>query len=246
MRLVATALTLAVGLVATPAAAQDPAEPDTTKPLIIAIDLGYVNASGNTDVSTLNLGEEVLWRRESWEWSQGLTLVNGSTDGEQTANLLTTFLRGDWLASDRLSVYGLLNYDRNKFGGISGRFDEGLGLAYRIIETGFHQLDGELGAQLVQQRSITGVDDNFTAGRVAGTYRLQILEGSYFLESLEYLPSLEDGGDFRVNNETALVAPLARQFALKLSYLVRFNNRPPEPELGKSDRFFTAGLQISF
>jgi putative salt-induced outer membrane protein YdiY len=49
-----------------------------------------------------------------------------------------------------------------------------------------------------------------------------------------------------VNNETALVAPLARQFALKLSYLVRFNNRPPEPELGKSDRFFTAGLQISF
>ena len=246
MRLAATALMLAAALAASPAAAQEPAEPDTTKPLIISFDLGYVNASGNTDISTLNIGEDVRWRRQDWKWTQGFTLVNGSTDGEETANLVTTFLRGDWLTTDRLSVYGLVNYDRNKFGGISWRFDEGLGLAYQILNTAHQQLDGDLGAQLVQQRSIAGVDDNFAAGRVAATYRLLILEGSYFLEALEYLPSLEDGGNFRVNNETALVAPLARQFALKLSYLVRFNNRPPEPEFDKSDRFFTAGVQISF
>ena len=57
---------------------------------------------------------------------------------------------------------------------------------------------------------------------------------------------LEETDDFRINSETALVAPLSSHFALKLAYLIKFNNAPPSPELVKTDRTLTAGLQLSW
>ena len=41
------------------------------------------------------------------------------------------------------------------------------------------------------------------------------------------------------------MAPLSGYFALKLGYVVRFDNLP-EPNVKKTDRFFTSGLQVSF
>jgi putative salt-induced outer membrane protein YdiY len=41
------------------------------------------------------------------------------------------------------------------------------------------------------------------------------------------------------------VAPLSRHLAIKLGYIVRFDNLP-EVGVQKTDRFLTTGLQVSF
>ena len=89
------------------------------------------------------------------------------------------------------------------------------------------------------------MSDNFLAGRAAELYRYTIKTDTYFEERVEFLPNFETSEDYRVNAEANLVAPLSRRLALKLGYVVRFDNLP-EPEVKKTDRFFTSGLQVSF
>ena len=219
--------------------------PDTAKALRITASAGFLDASGNTDVTTVNVSERLEWVRPRYVWAHAFEAVNGTTDGEESANLLATKLRGDWTPPGRLSVYTFFGYDRNTFAGISRRFEEGAGLAYRLIEQPRHALTTELGSQLVQQRSTDAVTESFLAGRAAAIYRFIIREGSYFDARAEYLPNFETGEDYRVNTDLALVAPLSRHFGIKVGYVVRFDNLP-QPGAETTDRFFTTGLQVAY
>jgi len=229
---------------ASAAAAQD-TKPDTTKPLKVTAGVAYLNASGNTDVSSLAVDERLEWKRPHFLWAQFVKVINSSTDGEQSADLLAVGLRGDWKPHGRLSVYALTNYDRNRFANIGRRFEEGAGLGYLLIDRPMHRLTTELGSQFVQQQNLDEVSDNFLAGRAAEVYRYTFRANSYFEERLEYLPNFEATEDYRMNAEASLVAPLSRHLALKLGYIVRFDNLP-EPGVEKTDRFLTSGLQITF
>ncbi|MDF2772918.1 MAG: hypothetical protein K0S86_2413 [Geminicoccaceae bacterium] len=240
---VSVALAL-VGAVPRTTAAQA-AAPDTARPLKVTAALAYLDASGNTDVTSLSITERLEWTRPRYLWAQFVNVINGTTDGEESANLFAAGVRGDWKPHGRLSVYTLVNYDRNRFANIGRRFEEGLGLGYAAIDRPKHRLTTELGAQFVQQRNLDRVSDNFLAGRVAELYRYTFRENAYFEERVEYLPNLETTDDYRVNGEANLVAPLSRRLAIKLGYVVRFDNLT-EPGIEKTDRFFTTGLQIAF
>lgn len=226
-----------------PVAAQ--VAPDTSKAVRITASAGFLDASGNTDVTTVNVSERLEWVRPRFLWQQTFEAVNGTTDGEESANLLATRVRSDWTPPGRLSVYAFVGYDRNTFAGISRRFEEGAGLAYRLIEQARHSLTTELGSQLVQQRSTAAVTEEFLAGRAAAIYRFIIRENSFFDARAEYLPNFETSEDYRMNTDLALVAPLSRHFSIKLGYVVRFDNLP-QPGAEKTDRFFTTGLQVAY
>ena len=221
------------------------AKPDTAKPLEVTAGLAYLDASGNTDVTSLTINERLEWTRPHFVWAQSANAINGSTDGEESANLLAIGLRGDWKPRGRLSVYSLVNYDRNRFADIGRRFEEGAGLGYTLIERPRHKLVTELGAQFVQQRNLDKVSDRFLAGRAAELYRYTFRANTYFEERVEFLPNLETNEDYRMNGEASLVAPLSRHLSIKLGYVVRFDNLP-EPDVKKTDRFLTSGLQVAF
>jgi putative salt-induced outer membrane protein YdiY len=235
---------IAATVLASPLAAQS-AKPDSAKPLKVTVGIAYLDASGNTEVTSLTVNERLEWKRPHFLWAQSVQAINGSTDGEESANLIAIGVRGDWKPQGRLSVYSLVNYDRNRFADIGRRFEEGAGLGYTLIERPRHRLTTEIGSQFVQQRSLERVSDNFLAGRAAELYRYTIKENTYVEERVEYLPNLEENRDYRMNGEANVVAPLSRHLSLKLGYVVRFDNLP-EPDVKKTDRFFTSGLQISF
>ena len=227
------------------AAAAQGTKPDTTKHLKVTAGVAYLNASGNTDVTSLAMDERLEWKRPRFLWAQFVKVINSSTNGEQSADLLAAGLRGDWKPHGRLSVYALTNYDRNRFANIGRRFEEGAGLGYLLIDRPMHRLTTELGSQFVQQWNLDDVSDSFLSGRAAEVYRYTFRANSYFEERLEYLPNLEATEDYRMNAEASLVAPLSRHLALKLGYVLRFDNLP-EPGVEKTDRFLTSGLQITF
>ena len=240
-----TATVAGSSAIALASAAAQAAKSDTAKPLKVTAGIAYLDASGNTDVTSLTVNERLEWNRRRFVWTQFANAINGSTDGEESANLLAVGLRGDWKPHGRLSVYSLVNYDRNRFANIGRRFEEGAGLGYTMIERPRHKLATELGAQFVQQRNLDKVSDSFLAGRAAELYRYTFRENTYFEERVEFLPNLETNEDYRVNGEASLVAPLSKHLSLKLGYVVRFDNLP-EPGVEKTDRFLTSGLQIAF
>jgi len=225
---------------ALPVAAQDvPSSVQATT------DLGFVNAAGNTDVTTLNVGEELLLSYGPWGIKQTFGVVYGRTDGTVATSLWRAGIRGDRAVGSRLGIYLLGAFDRNTFAGITRRFEEGAGVVVKALETPTDRLEFEAGAGLTQQRSTTNESTSFASARGAGTYRRSFSEASHIQLSSEVLPNLEESEDLRVNSAAELVAPISARIAMKLAYAVRFDNLP-EPGFEKTDRLFTAGLQISF
>jgi putative salt-induced outer membrane protein YdiY len=96
-----------------------------------------------------------------------------------------------------------------------------------------------------RERSTANVEQSFAAARTAASFKHLFGPAAFVTQTLEWTANLETSDDQRVNSETALTAPLSRQIALRVSYLIRFDNLP-EPGFEKTDRILTTGVQISF
>ena len=227
-------------VLASPLLAQDP----PPRPLEFTGDVGFVNTAGNTDVTNLNVGEKITHRRERLTLHQFFALVYGRTDGETTNSLWRTGLRGDYAVSSTVAIFGAASFDRNRFAGISRRIEEGVGVAFKLLDQERNKLSVEAGLAFTQQRSILDVSDNFTSARSAALFQHNFNPTAYVLQTVEVLPNLEVSDDLRVNSETALVAPLSRRLAIKISYVIRYDNQP-EPTFEKTDRLLTSGLQVT-
>ena len=240
--LVSATAVFCITLGALPAFAQDPKAP---KPQEFQADLGFVNTSGNSRVTTLNLGEKLIVRRGRFEHKQQFGTVYGAEDGKQTSNLLFANVRSDLALNKTFSAFAYVGYDRNTFAGISRRLEEALGLAAKIVNTDRDQWNAELGFAMNQQLSVLDSTLNFASIRSGTSYKHFFSKTAYFSEGVEFLPSLKDSKDYRINSETALVAPLSTHIAMKFGYSVRFDN-VPEADHVKTDRIFTSGLQFNW
>lgn len=234
-------LCLALLLPSAPLAAQ--ASADTLR---LGGTIGFVQTAGNTDLVTLNVGEELAYTASRFVVRQTFSTVYGRSDGETTASSWRAGARGDYRFSPVVAGFARLGFDRDRFAGISRRLEEGLGVAVRALDRPRDLLEVEGGLDLIQERSTLGTSDDFVAGRSAARYTRRFGDGekAYFQQLVEFLPNLETTEDFRVTSETTLVAPLSRQLALKVSYVLRLDN-VPEPGFGKTDRQLMSALQIT-
>jgi putative salt-induced outer membrane protein len=224
--------------------AQDASQP---KPVAVTVDLGLVNAAGNTRVTTLNGAENVKFKPAGshWQFEEQVNTVYGRNQDSVTAEQVKVMGRADYTILAIVHVFAGGTYERNRFAGVGRRFEEIAGVALRPIDRPRDLLNVEIGSAVTQQRSTVAVTDNFVAMRVAASYKHKFTETVYAQQSVETLPNVDDLNDTRVNSETVLVAPLSSKMALRLSYVVRFDN-VPEPGFQKTDRIFSSGLQVSF
>ena len=219
--------------------------PATAPATSFTTDFGYVATSGNTRVSTVNIAERVVHTRGFWRFEQVFGIIYGEADGEENANLLRAGLTAEYAFRPWVGVATGALFDRNRFAGIARRTEEYLGLVFRVLQTPKDTLRLETGASLTQQLGTDGLENDFPAARAALSYKRTLSTSAFFLQTLETIPNLEVSEDYRINSESALVAPLSRRLALKLGYIVRFDNLP-EVGFAKTDRIFTSGLQVSF
>ena len=225
------------------------------------VDLGFVNASGNTSGTTLNLGDKFVASTQDKRviFTQVFNVVRSQTDGVKNTENYRAQLRFDYGLGGNVYLYGLTGWDRNLFAGVSRRLEETIGLSYKALSLPNDALTVEAGLSRFQQRNVVAaaggsLDDNFTAGRLADLYRRTLSGASFLTQSLELIPNFDDGKDFRLNSESALVAPISTRVGLKLGYSIRYDNlpglRPPpntsEARFKKTDRFLTAGISIAY
>jgi len=240
----AALLLLACAALHPPALRAQDAKP--AKPVSLTFDLGFVNAAGNTRVTTLNGAEhlKVAPADSRWQFAEALSTVYGRNEDSVTADQLTAMARVDYTVVTRLHVFVGGTYQRDRFAGIGRRFEEIAGVALQLVSRPHDVLGTELGAAVTQQRSTAAVEDNFVALRFAASYKHNLTDNAFVQQSVELLPNVQEFKDLRINSETALVAPIAKQIALRLSYVVRFDN-VPEPGFLKTDRVLSSGVQIA-
>jgi len=208
-------------------------------------DLGFVNAAGNTSVTSFDFAERLVIVGEGWKLQQTFAALYGRTDGEQSAEQVRASLRADHTLFGRLAVYGLVRWDRNRFAGLHRRLEEGMGLALRFKTPQSYEFDVEVGFGATQEVNTDRVASAFQTGRVASRFRQYLAEKAYLQQTGEFIPNFETATDFRFQSESSLVAPLTGVIALKVGYVVRFDNLP-EPGFRKSDRVLTTGIQLNW
>ena len=245
----ATALWVAASVAGAAAlAAQAKAE----KPVSFTGDIGIVNTAGNTSLTTVSVGDKLTIRSGRLVATQTFALVYGKSEVVENANNQLVRGRGDYRLSSRLSAYGFVGYERDRFAGISHRFDEGVGLALAAVRSARDELDLEAGVGLVEETLLPDpaldatVSGNYASGRAAARYKHLFTKTTYFQQTLELLEDLQATTKYRINSESALVAPISSHIALKAGYLVKFNHAPPSPDLARTDRTLTTGLQITY
>lgn len=236
------------GLVPAAAVGQDAKPPKSVQ---LTGDLGFVNTAGNSEVTTINIGDKLVLQSANKRhiFTQLFGLVYGRSEGETIASNWRVSGRYENGLGKRLYLYAMVGAERNRFAGIQRRFEEGPGITYKLLVAPKDNLDIEGGVSAVQQRFTSGPADNFAAGRVAAIYRHLFTSKAFFSQAVEFLPNLEDGEDYRLNTETAFVAPISANFGLKASYVIRYDNTPlvtPTRIYRKTDRLLTTGIQVTY
>ena len=208
-------------------------------------DLGFVSSSGNTNVTTITVADKIVRTSGLWMFTQAALYLKGETSEKETANQLLAALRVDYAFLPRLSVFAGVDYEKNTFAGFNSRTDEIAALASKAILAPFDSARVDAGGVLTQESDVDGTSQNYPSARVAVNYKHQFTKLAYFHQFAEYLPNLKTSGAYRVNTESALVAPLSTHLGIKLSYSIRYDSKP-QPNFGSTDRLFTTGIQISY
>jgi putative salt-induced outer membrane protein len=223
--------------------AQDslPPKPTTTA----SVDLGFVSATGNTELTTLNVGEKVAHTEGRFLFSQLGVFVYGETKKVQSAEDLRSALRADVAWTPRVGGFAGVAYERNTYAGYNSRIDEIAGVLTRVLVEPEDSLSVDLGGVLTQQQNVDSTSQRIPSARAAMNYKHSFSKTSYFQQLAEYLPDLQNGGQYRLNTESSLVAPISSHVGVKVSYAFRYDSNPPA-NFGSTDRVLTTGVQISY
>jgi len=203
-----------------------------------------VNASGNSDFTSVNLGEKATWGLNSWSFTQSAKALFGATDGNRTTESYDAGARAERALSPRIGVFAILAYQRDPFAGLASRWSGGPGVAVGLVRSAHDTLGVESALTQQSERSTAAVTRSFAATRTAALFKHSFATAASFSQALEWVANLKTSADYRLNSETALLAPLSRKIGLRLSYLIRFDNQP-EPGFKKSDRILTTGIQVA-
>ncbi|HXO86167.1 MAG TPA: DUF481 domain-containing protein [Gemmatimonadales bacterium] len=210
----------------------------------LTLDIGLVNASGNSDFTSANFGEKATWKNGAWSAAQNAKVIYGETDGARTTESYDADLRVERALSPRLGIYAFVAYQRDPFAGLASRWSGGPGVAAGLVQAPRDTLDLEVALTQQSERTTAPLERSFGATRTAALFKHVFTSKASFTQSLEWIANLKTSDDYRLNSESALVAPLSSKIGLRLSYLVRFDNLP-EPTFKKTDKILTTGIQVA-
>jgi putative salt-induced outer membrane protein len=211
----------------------------------LTLDLGFVNASGNANFTSLNLGEKLSDKIGRVVLTQNAKVLYGRTDGVTTTESYDAGARAQYGLTKRIGAYALLAFQRDPFAGLASRWLGGPGVAVALVQSAHDTLSVESGITSTHERNTADVTQSFAATRTAANFKHLFAGKSFLTEAVEWFANLKTSDDQRINSETALTAPLSRQIGLRVSYLLRFRNLP-EPGFKKTDRIVTTGVQVAF
>jgi putative salt-induced outer membrane protein len=208
-------------------------------------DVGFVSAAGNTRLTTLSINEKIAHAQGRVLLTQLAAYVYGKAKGVESANQLRLAGRGDYTFQRRLGAFLGVAHERNRYAGFTARTEEIAGLRWQAIVAPMDSLSIDGGGVLTQQSNVDGTSQRDPSARAAANYKHLFSKLAYFQQLAEYVPNLDVGGAYRLNTESALVAPISTHVGIKLSYTVRYDSRPPAG-FGTTDRVLTTGIQVSY
>jgi putative salt-induced outer membrane protein len=206
------------------------------------LDLGYLASSGNTDTETLNFAADA--RRELGAWTHNLYLqaVNSSDTGTRSAERYLAGYKLDRALDERSYLFGRLELERDRFGGVYDRSHLAAGYGYKVLTGEVHQLNLEVAAGFNDLEFSDGTTADEALLSVSGDYNWQATDTTTFSQRLRY--DAGEDNDY-AESETALSVAMTSRLSLSVSYLIKYNSTTPVGT-ESTDAYTAVSISLSF
>jgi putative salt-induced outer membrane protein len=204
--------------------------------------LGYLATGGNTDSSSLNSAFTVAYATGRWAHSLEATAINASEDEQTSAEAYALGWKTEFNMTERDFLFGRVNWRKDRFSGYDQQLSESVGYGRRLIDTGVHFLNVELGAGARQADLTDGTEEEDFILRGGITYQWKFSETAQFTQDL----TTESGPENTYSESvSAIKTRLIGALALVASYTIKNNSVVPAGS-ENTDTFAALSVEYAF
>lgn len=211
-----------------------------------AAELSFVNANGNVKAQTTSAKNAFAY---AFTAQTKLEIEGGGlgsrSEGQVTAEQYYALEKVTRKLDDRNYLYERYRWDRNRFAGVAHRHDFSAGAGRELWKTSKDLWIGEAAPGYLNEERILEKRKTYASVRAYTKYTRDITATAKFTQDAEYVQSLKDKRDKRINTETALTAAITSVFSVKNSFVWRHDSRPPDGKR-KDDTILSVALIASF
>ncbi|WP_347274660.1 DUF481 domain-containing protein [Candidatus Kuenenia sp.] len=215
------------------------------------IDAGVNMKDGNSESITTHLkgtyANERVWDNIYFDaLSLYETVTNKDTDeDEETANEQRATGKYEYKHTPRFYSFFNQYFEHDEIENLNYRSISSPGVGYRVIEKERLKYKVEGGPAYIYERFHGGITDDYVGIRVGQYLDWLILQNTNFFAKSEFVESVEDTNDWRVDNSLGVRHNVTKSIALSLEFLDQYDNTPAEGN-EKEDRTFIGSIGYNF
>ena len=215
-------------------------------------ELGFLNSSGNAESTSANAKLDLKRDSEKWINTFYVGALYGNNGEFTNAQRYEARYQLDYKINDRLSWFGALRGEKDKFSGFVYQATASTGVAYKFIDNPNTKLSFSLGAgyRRLQNEILIRTDAGEVIARIEGEEEsdpVATLGSAYehnFTENTKITNKFlaESGSEnTAIQNDIALQVSMTKTLALAVGYGIRYNSDPP-PLSESTDTLITVNL----
>ena len=211
-----------------------------------AAEVSFVSANGNSKTQTTSAKNNFSYQFDA---PTALEVEGGGlgakSEGKVTAEQYFAWEKVSHKIDDRNYLYEKYRSDRNRFSGVAHRHDFSAGVGREIWKTAKDLLIGEAAPGYMNEERFNQKRNSYASVRGYAKYTHEFTATTRISQDAEYIQSLKDKRDNRINTETALTAALTSVLSVKNSFTWRHDSRPPAGTR-KDDTILAIAMIASF
>jgi putative salt-induced outer membrane protein len=215
-------------------------------------ELGYLQATGNTESASANTKFDFTHEGARWRNNYYASALYSENAEFSTAERYEARYQADYKMSDRLSWFGAVRGEQDRFSGFAYQASVSTGASYKFIDSASTKLSASFGAGFKKFREEVLVKSD--AGEVLDRIPGELGDGIVGTLTSDYEHAFTDttkitnklatdyGADnTAVANDVALQVAINASFALAVGFGIRYNSDPP-PLAESTDTLTTINL----
>lgn len=210
-----------------------------------SVELSFVSANGNSKTQTTSARNAFTWERTVDRFELEVGGLGARSEGKTTAERYDAREKFAHKLDDRNYLFEQYRWDRDRFAGVAHRHSLSAGAGRELWKTPKDLLIGEASPGYVNEERLNDARKSYASARLYAKYARDLSATAKFSQDVEWLPSLADKRDARINTETALTAALTTTLSVKNSFLWKHDARPPQGKR-KDDTILSVALIAGF
>jgi putative salt-induced outer membrane protein len=218
-------------------------------------ELGVLLSGGNTEAASANTKFDLTHEGSKWRNNFAVGALYSENAEFATAERYEARYQADFKINDRLSWFGALRGEQDRFSGFAYQATVSTGASYKFIDSPTTKLTASFGAgyKRLREEILVKSDAGEVLDRIPGELGDDVvgtLSGNYehaFTANTKVTNKLlaEYGADnTALQNDLALEVSMTQSFALAVGFGIRYNSDPP-PLSESTDTLTTVNLVYS-